>query len=717
MKAFKKFGALLVAALLVVAALAPAALATPATPAGGTANKAGTAHTITVDASTADTTVTPAGPLSGHDFNAYQIFYGDTSNATSNQMSVVGWGDGINGQAVIDAFTTGSYTSKGGETIEISQALKDRFAGAASAADFAMKMAAKAESAAGANDGWDALNAEQTAELAKIFRANINDAAKVPLEEGTGADAGKYSALVNDGYWLVVDDTNVTDSENDFASANIMVVVDDVNQTVKGSIPKSDKSVSKGQTTTSGYNSFPAPTSMQDKTDANIGDTLHYTLVGTTSDQLPKFDTYYYEFNDSLSKGLTFDASTVKVFHGTTDITEYFKVYKAYDPKATPPVAEEFGATEKVSGDPLSIRIICEDLKQVPGMVGGDVLTVAYDAVLNSDAIIGDIGNQNDMKVIYSNNPDTDDKGESTPSKTTVMTLRLDISKIDSEANPLPGAEFKLFRLSTEGLLEYLKASGPVDEDVYEEATVEATDNPKDKGLYEYDAATDAYTLTNDETPAAGKTYYEFHKLAVYTVQGWTTGVANSGTNAAPKSDSIPADATTLTSGTDGDPDSYREIAIKGLEGGEAGKKYYLTETKAPAGYNKLANNIEYEVKSTTTDTATTTYVPVAAPVDDDIASYYEKQGDNYVLTQDARVQTGKTYYECVIDYGLSDFSVTNSTADPATGIADTKVENSNDLVLPVTGGIGTTIFYTVGALLVVGAGVLLVTRRRVAVK
>ena len=42
------------------------------------------------------------------------------------------------------------------------------------------------------------------------------------------------------------------------------------------------------------------------------------------------------------------------------------------------------------------------------------------------------------------------------------------------------------------------------------------------------------------------------------------------------------------------------------------------------------------------------------------------------------------------------------------------EVINNKGTVLPSTGGIGTTIFYVVGGLLVVGAGVLLVTKKRV---
>ena len=40
-------------------------------------------------------------------------------------------------------------------------------------------------------------------------------------------------------------------------------------------------------------------------------------------------------------------------------------------------------------------------------------------------------------------------------------------------------------------------------------------------------------------------------------------------------------------------------------------------------------------------------------------------------------------------------------------------VINNKGAELPSTGGIGTTIFYIIGAILVVGAGVVLVTRRR----
>lgn len=66
----------------------------------------------------------------------------------------------------------------------------------------------------------------------------------------------------------------------------------------------------------------------------------------------------------------------------------------------------------------------------------------------------------------------------------------------------------------------------------------------------------------------------------------------------------------------------------------------------------------------------------------------------------------GYNKLEAPVDFTIS--------ADSDTTLAATEEVNNNaGSVLPSTGGIGTTIFYIIGAILVIGAGVVLVTRRR----
>ena len=63
----------------------------------------------------------------------------------------------------------------------------------------------------------------------------------------------------------------------------------------------------------------------------------------------------------------------------------------------------------------------------------------------------------------------------------------------------------------------------------------------------------------------------------------------------------------------------------------------------------------------------------------------------------------------------LTALTVTDTSfkADKKDGTIKTDIENNSGTVLPSTGGIGTTIFYVVGSILVVAAGVLLITKKR----
>lgn len=124
--------------------------------------------------------------------------------------------------------------------------------------------------------------------------------------------------------------------------------------------------------------------------------------------------------------------------------------------------------------------------------------------------------------------------------------------------------------------------------------------------------------------------------------------------------DTLNEKVTTLISGEAGNNETGK-IRIQGLDGGE----YVLTETKAPDGYNLLK-----------------------APV--------------YIRIMNGNVYLGTADENGNVTYGSN--IQANQTVE---------VENQSGTELPSTGGVGTTIFYVLGGVLVLGAAILLITKRR----
>ena len=107
-------------------------------------------------------------------------------------------------------------------------------------------------------------------------------------------------------------------------------------------------------------------------------------------------------------------------------------------------------------------------------------------------------------------------------------------------------------------------------------------------------------------------------------------------------------------------------ITFAGLGAGT----YTLIETEALSGYNTLSNPITIEISATPT-----------------------LEGPNWTVKKDGEALTKPT------------------------GIYEFTVENNKGVTLPSTGGIGTTIFYVVGSLLVAGALILLIAKKRMNIK
>ena len=152
-----------------------------------------------------------------------------------------------------------------------------------------------------------------------------------------------------------------------------------------------------------------------------------------------------------------------------------------------------------------------------------------------------------------------------------------------------------------------------------------------------------------------------------------------------------------LIKGEDGAADAWttiKEFAVDGTTtsftfSGLDDGQYKLTETKTPVGYNTI-DPIYFVIEATHGETAD---VPTL------------KTLNAYLTDANGNKQTEMKDGESVnIDLG---------TVDLTAGSITTTVVNKSGSELPSTGGIGTTIFYVLGGVLVLAAVVLLVTKKR----
>lgn len=126
-------------------------------------------------------------------------------------------------------------------------------------------------------------------------------------------------------------------------------------------------------------------------------------------------------------------------------------------------------------------------------------------------------------------------------------------------------------------------------------------------------------------------------------------------------------------------------FTFSGLDDGQ----YKLTETKTPAGYNTI-DPIYFVIEATHDVTAD-------APTLKTLNAYLTDANGN----KQTEMKDGESVN---IDLG---------TVDLTAGSITTTVVNKSGSELPSTGGIGTTIFYVLGGVLVLAAVVLLVTKKR----
>ena len=113
------------------------------------------------------------------------------------------------------------------------------------------------------------------------------------------------------------------------------------------------------------------------------------------------YDTYTFNFKDTLSKGLTFGQVTSVTVAGVTNPLT---------------VDTDYTVTTPTASNNNTLTVAMKDFKKKQQANAGKKITVTYTATLNKDAVVGGAGNVNSATIQYSNNPSTNGTGESEPS-------------------------------------------------------------------------------------------------------------------------------------------------------------------------------------------------------------------------------------------------------------------------------------------------------------
>lgn len=259
-------------------------------------------------------------------------------------------------------------------------------------------------------------------------------------------DADTPVSFNNSGYYLFLTYDGSIGAENDYSNKRqtgtspIFTVVggNAVEVAEKTGIPTVTKKIKDDK----------LDSNWADKADSQVGQDVQYQLTGTVAENVASFDTYYYEFHDELSAGLIADENSVKVTVYAND----------HDTTGTEVQLPDGAVNYNTTGNNNLLTVKFDNLKTVTAKVGSPAIVitkdskvvVTYTAKLNSakaeKVTVGSTGNDNEVKLIYSNNPMSGGKGESVPDTVRDYTYALELIKqdADSDTTKIDNVEFTI---------------------------------------------------------------------------------------------------------------------------------------------------------------------------------------------------------------------------------------------------------------------------------
>lgn len=293
-----------------------------------------------------------------------------------------------------------------------------------------------------------------------------------------------------DGYYLFVPDGLTNPAKPNTGTSPIFAIVGGKSVTVteKTSIPTVKKEVHEGK-------------AWGKRSDSYIGEEVEYKLTGSVASNIDTFTKYEYSFHDHLSAGLEASENSVKVKIDDTVI------------QPTNGYTVNLADTTDASGHPTGghdLTISFSDLKAAATNAGvtlkGDSkVVVTYNAKLTGEAEYTATGNTNDVKLVYSNNPMTDDKGTSESDEVTDYVFGLDVTKTASDnPNKKLVAGFKV-KMTKEGTTpvngeKWLTETGGLTDDSGKAGVFKTKET--DSKVFIPGLVAGEYEITECETPA-----------------------------------------------------------------------------------------------------------------------------------------------------------------------------------------------------------------------
>ena len=266
-------------------------------------------------------------------------------------------------------------------------------------------------------------------EIAYTIAAAVDD-----LTEKKTTTGGAVSGLEH-GYWLFVTKAD-TINEGEAGTSPIFAVVGSapVNVTEKTGIPTVEKKIVSD-----------ADSKEHDAADSQIGQNVTYNLYGTIAENYDKYDEYFYEFSDQISKGLTLQSGAKVYLYPSQDAAKGDLTH-ANAADITDNFTQSDEAVDSETGAKTTTWT-CQNLKDVRGITKQSCIVVSYTAQINKDAFIaGTKSNDNAVILKYSNNPmNKDSKGQTPPDTVKDYTYGLRINKVDlGTETKLPNAKFTI---------------------------------------------------------------------------------------------------------------------------------------------------------------------------------------------------------------------------------------------------------------------------------